>query len=97
MKNTITRADIDALMNAAEIDVCTKFDKVTVVTCKLPNGFVLVEASGAVSKENYSEEMGRKVCLERIATKLWSFEGYQLSTRLAEAVRSAPGDDAITS
>lgn len=81
--NTITRAQIDGLMAAAEIDVCTKFEKVTVVTVKLPNGFVLVEASGAVDKANYSEEMGRKVCLERIATKLWQFEGYNLSSELA--------------
>lgn len=83
MKNTITRSDIDALLAASEIDVCTKFEKVTVVTVKLPNGFVLVEASGAVSKENYSEEMGRKVCLDRVAQKLWSFEGYKLSAHIA--------------
>ncbi len=95
MKNTITRDQIDALMAAAEIDVCTKFEKVTVVTVKLPNGFVLVEASGAVDKANYSEEMGRKVCLDRIATKLWSFEGYALSSRIAAERNSTPGDDAI--
>jgi len=83
MKNTITRADIDGLLANSQIDVCTKFEKVTVVTVKLPNGFVLVEASGAVDKANYNEEMGRKVCLDRIAQKLWSFEGYQLSTQRA--------------
>jgi|GEM_PF-2859402 len=83
MKTTITRADIDALLAKSEIDVCTKFDKVTVVTVKLPNGFVLVEASGAVDKANYNEEMGRKVCLDRVAQKLWPFEGYQLSTKIA--------------
>lgn len=88
MKNTITRSHIDALLAASEIDVCTKFEKVTVVTVKLPNGFVLVEASGAVDKANYSEEMGRKTCLDRIATKLWSFEGYQLSSQLASAPSS---------
>lgn len=86
MKTTITRADIDSLIVRSEIDVCTKFDKVTVVTVKLPNGFVLVEASGAVDKANYSEEMGRKVCLDRVAQKLWSFEGYQLSTHLANGL-----------
>jgi phage I-like protein len=90
MKNTITRDQIDALMAASQIDVCTKFDKVTVVTVKLPNGFILVEASGAVSKENYSEDLGRKVCLDRIATKLWQFEGYLLSSRLAAASAAEP-------
>lgn len=88
MKNTITRAQIDDLIARSEIDVCTKFDKVTVVTVKLPNGFVLVEASGAVDKANYSEEMGRKTCLERIAIKLWSFEGYNLATQIATGLPS---------
>jgi hypothetical protein len=54
MKNTVTRDQIEALMAASEVDVCTKFDKVTVVTVKLPNGFVLVEASGAVDRANSS-------------------------------------------
>jgi hypothetical protein len=89
MKNTITRAHIDALLAASEVDVCTKFDKVTVVTVKLPNGFVLVEASGAVDKANYNEETGRKVCLDRIAQKLWSFEGYQLSSAIATGLVGA--------
>lgn len=92
MKTTITRADIDALLARSEIDVCTKFEKVTVVTVKLPNGFVLVEASGAVDKANYSEEMGRKVCLDRVAQKLWSLEGYQLSTRIALGLPSISED-----
>lgn len=85
MKNTITRAQIDALLAASEIDVCTKFEKVTVVTVRLPNGFVLVESSGSVDKANYSEEIGRKTCLERVAIKLWQFEGYHLSSLLAQA------------
>lgn len=97
MKNTVTRDQIDALMAAAEVDVCTKFDKVTVVTVKLPNGFVVVEACGAVDKANYSEAQGAKICLERIATKLWQFEGYVLSTRLDEQRRSAPSDESMTS
>lgn len=84
-KSTISRDDIERLLAASEVDVCTKFEKVTVVTVKLPNGFVLVEASGAVDKANYSEEIGRRTCLDRIAQKLWSFEGYQLSTQLAAA------------
>lgn len=73
-------------MAASQVDVCTKFDKVTVVTVRLPNGFVLVESSGAVDKANYSEAQGAKICLERIATKLWQFEGYQLSSLRASGL-----------
>lgn len=86
MKNTVTRQDIDALLAASEIDVCTKFEKVTVVTVRMPNGFVLVESSGAVDKANYSEQLGRKTCLERIAIKLWQFEGYKLSALRASGL-----------
>lgn len=92
MKNTITRAQIDDIIARSEVDVCTKFDKVTVVTVKLPNGFVLVEASGAVDKANYSEEMGRKTCLERIAIKLWSFEGYRLACAIASGQAGIAND-----
>lgn len=88
MKNTITREQIDALLAASQVDVCTKFEKVTVVTVKLPNGFVLVEASGAVDKANYNEEIGRKVCIDRIAQKLWSFEGYRLSSAISAGLPS---------
>ena len=93
MKNTITRTDIDTLLANSEIDVCTKFEKVTVVTVKLPNGFVLVEASGAVDKANYNEAIGRAVCLDRIAQKLWSFEGYNLSTQ--RAAKSALAEELL--
>ena len=92
MKNTVTRDQIDALLAASQVDVCTKFDKVTVVTVRLPNGFVLVESSGAVDKANYSESIGAKTCLERIAIKLWQFEGYRLSSLLAEAAELNPAE-----
>lgn len=95
MKNTVTREQIDALMAASDIDVVTKFEKVTVVTVRLPNGFVLVEASGAVDKANYSEEIGRRTCLDRIATKLWSFEGYRLACEIAEQKAVEEADEKL--
>jgi len=88
MKNTITRYDIDVLLARSRVDVCTKFDKVTIVTVQLPNGFVLIESSGAVDKANYSEELGRRTCLDRIAQRLWSFEGYRLAAAIASDVAS---------
>lgn len=84
MKNTVTKEQIDALLAASEITASTQFEKVTVVCCKLPNGFVITEASGAVDKANYSEEIGRSVCMERITNKLWELEGYRLACALHE-------------
>lgn len=82
MNNTVTQEHINTLIEHSEIKVQTVFDKVTIVTCKLPNGFVITEASGAVDPANYDEEIGRKICMERIENKLWELEGYVLSTKL---------------
>lgn len=81
--NTVTKEQINALLESAEISVETKFDKVTVVVCKLKNGFVITEASGAVDPANYSEKIGKEVCMTRIENKLWELEGYCLQKRLA--------------
>lgn len=83
MKNTITQAQIDALINLATITVSTVYDKVTVVALRLPSGFVLVDSAGAVDPTNYREEIGREICLARIKNKIWELEGYRLSCEMA--------------
>ena len=83
MKNSVTVEQIDALLEASEITVDTVYDKVTVVCCKLPNGFVITEASGAVDPANYDVNIGKHVCMERIKNKLWELEGYALAKKLA--------------
>lgn len=75
---------IDWLMENAEIEAQTIFDKCTIVSCKLPNGFVIVESSACVSPENYDEEVGIDICLEKIANKIWELEGYLLQNQLYE-------------
>lgn len=71
IKNKITQEEVNDIIEHSKIDVKTVFDKVTVVTCKLPNGFVLVESSGAVDKTNYDENMGKKICMDHIESKIW--------------------------
>ena len=85
MKNTVTKQQIDELLAKAEIKVETVYDKVTVVNCKLPNSFVITEASGAVDPANYDEEIGKEICLSRIENKLWELEGYALAKKLYES------------
>ena len=78
----VLREEIDNLIETAEIDVKTVFDKCTLVTVKLANGFVLTESSACVDKANYDESMGKEICLERIKNKLWELEGYKLQCKL---------------
>lgn len=87
-KNTVTQQDIDNLLNKAEWDMKTIFGKCTVVTCKLPNSFILVESSACVDPANYDHQIGEHICRERIKNKLWELEGYRLQCMLAATKNS---------
>jgi len=79
---TIIQSYISDLLSRSEIIASTVFDKVTVVHCKLPNGFVLTETSGCVDPANYSYEMGTEICLKKIEDQIWYLEGYLLQDKL---------------
>ena len=81
-KNTVTQSVIDELMESCDIAVTTAFDKCTIVACKLPNGFVIVESSSCVDPANYDEDMGVDICMKNIEKKLWELEGYLLQNKL---------------
>lgn len=81
-KTKVEEKDIDELINNADIDVKTVLDKCTVVTVRLKNGFILTESSACVDSKNYDEEIGKKICLDKIRDKLWLLEGYKLQDKL---------------
>lgn len=85
-QNKITEAQIDELMNTAEYTAATVYNKMTVVMCKLKNGFCITESSAAVDPANYDPEIGADICLQRIRSKLWELEGYALQKKLHEAI-----------
>lgn len=80
--NTVTQSIIDELMESCDIAVTTAFDKCTIVACKLPNGFVIVESSSCVDPANYDEDMGVDICMKNIEKKLWELEGYLLQNKM---------------
>lgn len=55
-------------------------DQTTVVRCVLRNGFEIIEASSCVDPKNYSEEMGYKICMDKIKDKIWELLGFLLQT-----------------
>lgn len=79
---TVTNDQINALIGASEVQICEVFDKCTIVSLKLPNGFVIVESSACVSPENYDREIGRNICMRKIRDKLWELEGYNLAREI---------------
>lgn len=82
--STVTKELIAEIIAGSEITVNTVFDKCTIVTAKLPNGFVITESSACVSPENYDEEMGAEICMNKIIDKVWELEGYRLQCDLYE-------------
>ena len=93
-KNTVTQSVIDELMESCDIAVTTAFDKCTIVACKLPNGFVIVESSSCVDPDNYDEDMGVDICMKNIEKKLWELEGYLLQNKLYMDGITFDNDDA---
>ena len=75
---TVTQSRIEHLMETAEIEAWTVFDKCTVVVAKLENGFILVESSACVDPANYDPELGEDICRAKIKERLWELEGYAL-------------------
>lgn len=79
---SITEEHIAEILENSEFEVSTVFDKCTVVSCRLPNGFVITESSACVSPENYDAEYGADICFDKIAEKVWELEAYRLQYEL---------------
>lgn len=81
-KNTVTQEQIEELFQSSNVHKQTIWNKCTVVACQLPKGFIIVESSSCVDPENYDEEIGESICVERIKNKLWELEGYKLQDKI---------------
>lgn len=82
----ITQSMVTALIASSLIEHVKLGRKTTVVSCTLPNGFVIVESSSCVDPENYDHEMGKSICLKRIEDKIWAFEEYRLQCSLTSDI-----------
>lgn len=80
--NTVTSEQIDKIVEATEFKTQTVYGKTTIVSAKLPNGFVITESSACVDPANYDEAIGEKICKDRIKKKIWELEGYKLQDEI---------------
>lgn len=96
---SINEEYIADIMENSEFEIHTVFDKCTVVSCRLPNGFVITESSACVSPENYDEDTGAEICFDKIANKIWELEAYRLqqlmweNERCCDECEGCPCDD----
>ena len=85
LENKVSSEHIDWIIDNSKIKEFTMFDKCTVVTCQLPNGFVIVEHSACVDPANYDKNIGYEICMKRIRDKVWELEGYMLHDKVYNA------------
>ena len=77
-KPSISEKMVDSFI--ARFYATTVGDKTTVVRAVLVNGFEIVESSSCVSPENYDEEIGKEICIDKIKDKVWELLGFLLAT-----------------
>lgn len=87
--NTVTLEEVKANMQDIICSTAIEFDKpVTYVTVRMKNGFTLRESTTCVDPANYSEEIGKQICLEKIEDKVWFLLGYTLQDRVYKETNS---------
>ena len=79
----LTPAHIDSVIKEIKYYVVPD-TTTTICSLVLSNGFVVNGESAAASKENFDEEIGRKVAYENARDKIWMLEGYLLKQKLFE-------------
>lgn len=84
---------INWILENSEIKSYTVFNKCTIVSCKLPNGFVITESSACVDPDNYNEDRGINICLDKIVDKIWELEGYLLQNTIFEGFKEPNCED----
>ena len=87
-KNKVTGNQIEELLKRAKVKASTVEDKVTIVNVTLESGFIITESAACVDKANYSEEVGRDICMGKIRDKLWELEGYRLQDALFNGAKA---------
>ena len=73
---------IEKMISESDILTQTVFNKCTIVTIRLPNGYVISEYSACVSPDDYDEDLGYKICIDKIKNKLTEMEAYRLMYNL---------------
>lgn len=83
LRNKVSKDEVLANMQEVICDTRWEFGKpVTYVTVRMLNGFTIRESTTCVDPQNYDEEIGRSICLEKIEDRIWWLLGYELQTEV---------------
>lgn len=68
--------EIERTIQRADMDVEKAFDRTTVVTLKLPNGFQITESSSCIDANSYNEKLAIEICKCNLTKRLAEMEAY---------------------
>lgn len=74
----VTNEQVRKILDNAEWATNIIWGRCSVVTCKLENGFILVESSASMTEENFDHKIGVEECMKRIEDQIWKMEGYRM-------------------
>ena len=78
----VTQKEVADNMKDVLVRTVEEFGKpCTYVTVRMKNGFTLRESTTCVDPANYSEEIGKEICLKHIEDKIWLLLGYALQDK----------------
>lgn len=80
MLKKVTPEMVKENMQDVFVTTINYFKPTTVVQIRMKNGFVLTDSTSCVNPEDYSEEIGAKILLERMENKVWELLGYEMTT-----------------
>ena len=83
--STVTQEQVDAAIKNKYVQTLECLGKRTcIVGVELQNGFTIFETSTCVDPDNYSQEIGEYVCMDKIKDKIWNHLGFTLQNELSK-------------
>jgi len=87
--NRVTQEEITALLDTAETQEHTFWEKELVVSYKLASGFTVSGRGACVDSANFDLEIGRQVARRDAEKQLWQLEGYRKQLDMISFARIA--------
>ena len=78
----VQQKDVDHILMQSTFEDYVFFNKCLVLSCKLPNGFVIIGVGCCVDPKEFNKEIGMEVAMKQIVDKIWELLGYQLQDKM---------------
>lgn len=86
----VTKEQLEGILNAAESETVTFWDKEVVTSFKLSTrgNFTICGRAAVVDPSNFDFEIGCKIAREDALNQLWKLEGYLLQLKVAGLIQT---------